>query len=119
MQDKLEQIAEKQKSADQPPEQDQPSHEETTGSTGDHEKEVGKYRKLQLPIFDGEDPIGWLFRVERYFRINAVAEMERLEAAIVCLEGKALNWYQWVETRAPIREWSEFKQELLRRFHPS
>lgn len=26
-----------------------------------------RYRKLDMPLFDGIDPIGWLMRVDRYF----------------------------------------------------
>lgn len=93
-------------------------HEETSEVNADMEKEVGRYRKLELPVFTGEDPLGWFCRAERYFHINAIPETERLEAAIVCLEGKALNLYQWVESRTTIRGWQEFKREVLRRFHP-
>ncbi|XP_028775121.1 uncharacterized protein LOC114732011 [Neltuma alba] len=95
------------------------NHEETNEHRGEVDRETGKYRKLELPIFIGEDPLGWFFKVERYFRVNAIPEAERLEAAVVCLEGKALNWYQWVESRTTIRGWQEFKREALRRFHPS
>ncbi|KAF7842448.1 Retrotransposable element Tf2 [Senna tora] len=96
------------------------------GGGGNNEQHVGepngkegeKYRKLELPIFDGE-AIGWLFRVERYFSLNHMNEGEKLEAVAVCMEGKALNWLQWLETRMTIQSWGEFKKELLRRFHQS
>lgn len=26
-----------------------------------------QYRKLDMPIFDGSDPYGWVLRIERYF----------------------------------------------------
>ncbi|XP_010263147.1 PREDICTED: NADH dehydrogenase [ubiquinone] flavoprotein 1, mitochondrial-like [Nelumbo nucifera] len=50
-------------------------------------------RKLELPIFDGENPDGWLFRAECYFEINGLLPAERLRVAVVCLEGDALAWY--------------------------
>ncbi|KAF7814834.1 Splicing factor U2AF 65 kDa subunit [Senna tora] len=83
------------------------------------DKDALRYRKLEMPLFNGEDPIGWLFRVERYFSINGITTEEKLEAASVCLEGRALNWLQWMETRDPIQNWSDFKRELLHRFHHS
>ena len=76
-------------------------------------------RKIDLPIFDGDDPLGWIFRIERYFKINHVDEEEKLDTVVLSLEGKALNWFQWREIRAPIHVWGEFKRELLNRFHPS
>ncbi|KAF7810715.1 Retrovirus-related Pol polyprotein from transposon 17.6 [Senna tora] len=78
-----------------------------------------KYRKLELPLFEGDDAVGWLFRVERYFSINRMKDEEKLEAVAVCLEGRALNWLQWIETRMEIRSWLKFKLELMRRFHQS
>ncbi|KAF7821313.1 Retrotransposable element Tf2 [Senna tora] len=89
------------------------------GDDSGAERDNGRYRKLELPIFDGEDPIGWLFRVERYFPVNAVPGEEKLDAVAVCMEGKALNWIQWMEVRNPLQSWSGFKKELIRRFHQS
>ncbi|EXC31020.1 hypothetical protein L484_021322 [Morus notabilis] len=40
-------------------------------------------KKLELPIFHGEDPYGWLFRAER---------------------GRALGWFQWAETQEQVKE---------------
>ncbi|XP_024028604.1 uncharacterized protein LOC112093764 [Morus notabilis] len=38
-------------------------------------------RRLELPIFQGDDPYGWMFRAERYFAINGVEEGEKVMAA--------------------------------------
>ena len=84
---------------------------------GGGQPEGAKHRKLELPIFEGEDPLGWIFRVERYFTVNGVTEAERLDAAVVSLEGKALAWFQWMEARTPVRSWQEFKTEVTERFH--
>lgn len=35
----------------------------------------------------------------------------------VCLEGKALTWYQLLEVQKPISGWETFKKELFGRFH--
>lgn len=67
-----------------------------------NDKEPNKYRRLKIPIFFGEEPIEWLFWVERYFMVNAVPEEEKLEVIAVHLEGKTLNWFQWMVTRNPI-----------------
>ncbi|KAF7810403.1 Deoxycytidylate deaminase [Senna tora] len=91
------------------------THEEDGGA----EKDNGRYRRLELPVFYGEDPIGWLFRVERYFSVNAVPGEEKLDAVAVCIEGKALNWMQLMEVRNSVQSWSGFKKELIRRFHQS
>ena len=54
-----------------------------------------------MPIFEGDDAHEWIHRVERYFTVNGILGEERLEAAALHLEGKALAWFQWVQTARP------------------
>lgn len=77
-----------------------------------------RYRKLDMPIFDGTDPDGWILRVERYFEFYGLIESEMLESVAVALEGDALRWYQWEQNRHPIRLWSDLKKFMLRQFRP-
>lgn len=49
-----------------------------------------RYRNLDMPIFDGSDPDGWILRVERYFGFSRLNEEEMLEAVVVAMEGDAL-----------------------------
>lgn len=72
-----------------------------------------------LPLFNGEDPDGWVMRVERYFNFYKLTEEERLEAVVVALEGDALRWYLWENKRHPIRRWSDLKEFILRQFRSS
>ena len=55
-------------------------------------------QRLQLPVFDGADPTGWVFQVKQYFEINDLHAEERLRVAMVCMESEALAWYIWIET---------------------
>ncbi|XP_063944151.1 uncharacterized protein LOC135150826 isoform X1 [Daucus carota subsp. sativus] len=75
-----------------------------------------RYRKLDMPIFDGEDPDGWILRVERYFAFYRLSEDEMLEAVAVAMDGDALRWYQWENKRRPIRRWDDLKGFILRQF---
>ena len=75
-----------------------------------------KYRKLDLPSFDGQNPDGWILRAERYFSFYRLSEEEKLEAAVVAFDGEALSWYQWENRRRPIRRWEEMRALLLRQF---
>lgn len=40
-----------------------------------------KVKKLDLPIFTGTNPDGWILRAERYFQFYRLGEEETLEAA--------------------------------------
>ncbi|KAF1883871.1 hypothetical protein Lal_00038364 [Lupinus albus] len=68
-----------------------------------------RWRKLEIPIFLGEDAYGWVHKLERYFTLKAISEKERMQATMVALEGKALSWYQWWERCNPSPTWESFK----------
>lgn len=55
--------------------------------------------------------------VERYFVVNRIQEQERLDTIVVSLEGKALTWYQRLDTHSPIKSWGELRQEIIDQFH--
>ncbi|GKC21642.1 ankyrin repeat-containing protein [Tanacetum coccineum] len=75
-----------------------------------------RFKKLKMPIFDGEDAYGWIYRMERFFKIQGVEALEQLQVAELCLEGEALSWYCWSEGRSPFRSWEGLKRRLLNRF---
>ncbi|PNX83607.1 hypothetical protein L195_g039651 [Trifolium pratense] len=58
-----------------------------------------KWASLMIPIFDGEDAFGWTSRVERYFELKGVGDNDKIQAAMIAMEGKALT-YQWWEFSA-------------------
>lgn len=48
-------------------------------------------RRLEVPYFSDDDPYGWIYRAERYFEINRIPDEEKVCAASICFEKKALN----------------------------
>jgi len=72
-----------------------------------------------MPIFDGEDLMRWLTKIERYFRLLAVREENKLEAIMVAMDGEALGWFQWWESWNPIHSWDGFKIAVTQRFQAS
>ncbi|WVY96197.1 hypothetical protein V8G54_028348 [Vigna mungo] len=70
-----------------------------------------KWRKLDIPVFAGEEAYGWTNRLERYLRLKEVSEEERMQAVIVALEGRALNWFSGGKLAILIL--------LVRRFQPT
>ncbi|GJY68145.1 ankyrin repeat-containing protein [Tanacetum coccineum] len=81
-----------------------------------HNSYEHRMRKLKMPVFDGEDAYGWIYRVERYFEIQGIPPQEQLRVVVVCMEGDALSWYRWSEGQTPFSSWEEFKIRLLTRF---
>lgn len=86
-------------------------------NTGD--EQIGRFRKLDMPLFDGENPDGWILRAERYFNFYKISETDKLEATVVALESDALLWFQWEHSRRPMTRWKEMKSLLLRQFFPT
>ena len=75
-------------------------------------------RKLELPIFAREDTYGWIVRVKRYFHITGGDDEDKLDLALMAMEGEALVWFEWWETQVPCPTWQEFKEDLVQTFQP-
>ena len=77
----------------------------TTMDAGQLEHSMGldfRPLRMELPLFSGENPDGWVYRIERYFLLTRMTETMMLETAIVSLDGDALTWFQWENQRRPI-----------------
>ncbi|XP_019176297.1 PREDICTED: uncharacterized protein LOC109171686 [Ipomoea nil] len=53
--------------------------------------------RLELPTFDGGDPIGWLPRVEQYFAIHHTREDLKVPTTFINMQGPALHWLRWMK----------------------
>lgn len=42
-----------------------------------------------------------------------------MAAAVIGLEGKALNWFQWLESKSGSISWPVFKESVMQRFRSS
>lgn len=80
-------------------------------------KNSWRHKKLDLPLFNGTNPDGWILRAERFFNFYGLTEEEKVEATVVALEGQALLWFQWEHRRRPIDRWDQIKALLRRQFH--
>lgn len=65
--------------------------ENKNGGNGNRGEEQESWRKrVELPTFDGDEPLSWLNRAERFFDIQKVMRDEdKVEIAYVSMEGSA------------------------------
>nr|POF25153.1 hypothetical protein CFP56_47401 [Quercus suber] len=103
------------------PEGSSPNHnsglERTQGGTiGGAQTRI--YR-VDFPQFNGEDPIGWIYKVEKIFKYQKTADEEKITLASFHLQDDALQWYQWFEKTQTNVSWEEFTHALCVRFGPS
>lgn len=49
-----------------------------------------RFRKLDIPLFDGSNLDGWIMRAETYYAFHRMTNEEKLEAAVMSFEGDVL-----------------------------
>lgn len=50
-------------------------------------------KKVELPTFEGHDPLGWLARAEFFLEVKQVKPTKRLQLAFISMEGNAFHWF--------------------------
>lgn len=70
-------------------------------------------KRVELPIFDGEDAYGWIALAERFFRLGGYDEVAKIELVSVSLSGDVLSWFNSEILRRPFETWLDFKQRLI------
>lgn len=75
-----------------------------------------RFKRLDMPLFDGSNPDGWILRAERYFNFDRLSEEDKIEAVVVALEGDALLWFQWEHRWRPIQNLKKRKAMIRRQF---
>ncbi|XP_028230859.1 uncharacterized protein LOC114411353 [Glycine soja] len=88
----------------------------TTSSYPNHQRSAVK---IDIPRFDGRDPLGWIFKITQLFQYQNTPEDERITVASLYLDGAALSWYQWMYINWLITTWNGFLQALESRFAPT
>jgi len=61
--------------------------------------------KLDVPRFDGSNPIGWTFKITQFFEFHSMPDHKRLTIASFYMEGPALAWFQWMHRNAQLSSW--------------
>lgn len=77
-----------------------------------------RYAKIDFPKFFGDDPNGWVYKCERFFEYNSVDNNNKVRLAVLHLEDKAIQWYQWFEKTHCLVNCDTFKQGVIARFGP-
>ncbi|XP_028223682.1 uncharacterized protein LOC114405278 [Glycine soja] len=75
--------------------------------------------KLDVPRFDGTDPMGWIFKITQFFEYHGTPNQDRITIAAFYMEGRALAWFQWMSSNGQFTSWPVFLQALQTRFSPS
>lgn len=63
------------------------------------------HMKLDVPRFNGHDPLGWIFKISQFFDYQGIPELERLTIASFYMDGPTLSWYQWMHRNGFFSSW--------------
>ncbi|KAF5443243.1 hypothetical protein F2P56_035816, partial [Juglans regia] len=74
--------------------------------------------KLDFPHFRGEDPEGWVFKMNHYFAFYQTPVAQKILMASYHMEGEALTWYQDAVDTGQFTNWQTFVEALQLRFGP-
>lgn len=78
-----------------------------------------RYAKVDFPKFQGEDPSGWIYKCERFFEFNQIDETQKVRLAVMHLDEKTIQWFQWFEKAQTVVDWKGFVMGLTTRFGPN
>jgi hypothetical protein len=70
-------------------------------------------------MFDGTNPLDWIFLANQFFTHYAIPPFQRLTHAASYMSGDALGWFQWMYNNNLLSTWEAFTTELEVRFGPS
>ncbi|RZS16906.1 hypothetical protein BHM03_00048977 [Ensete ventricosum] len=63
--------------------------------------------RVDFPRWEG-DPVGWISRVERYFRYYRTSDDSMVDIVVIHLERDTIQWYNWLEYNHGARTWIQF-----------
>lgn len=72
-----------------------------------------KFKKFEMPDFEGTDPDQWLFQAKQYFQIHKLTESEKMTLAVISFDRPALNWYRSHADREPFAKWEDLRRGFL------
>lgn len=75
--------------------------------------------KIQLPTFDGFNPLDWMFQADNYFTYYNIPDAQRLALSVFYFKGDALSWYKHLANNNLLGTWQQFTCALKLRFGPS
>ncbi|XP_058732695.1 uncharacterized protein LOC131604261 [Vicia villosa] len=75
--------------------------------------------KLELSLFDGSNPLEWLFQADQFFSFYNMPPENRLSLVSFYMKGDALSWFKWMHQNRLLTTWGSFTRELELRFGPS
>ncbi|KAL4289531.1 hypothetical protein GQ457_14G023340 [Hibiscus cannabinus] len=93
------------------------SHHANTSAAQIGNTHINSFRpKIELQMFDGMNPRGWIKKCQKYFTLLEIPEERKMDLATMHLEGKAETWFDGYILQKHRISWHEFAADLCHRF---
>ncbi|XP_076944632.1 uncharacterized protein LOC143615379 [Bidens hawaiensis] len=97
---------------------ERPVHDHFHADRHEHNRQP-RHPKISVPLFDGSNPLGWIFQADNYFAYFNVPPAERVSLTAFHCIGDALSWYHNQADSDLLGTWTDFNRQLEIRFGPS
>lgn len=68
--------------------------------------------KVELPLIDGMDPVGWITRVETYFKVQITLDDVEVKLAKLSMDGATIHLFNLLKETKEHLTWTRLKQAL-------
>ncbi|XP_038891356.1 uncharacterized protein LOC120080793 isoform X1 [Benincasa hispida] len=92
---------------------------DSTPSNGGGGANKSKYKRLEIPIFAGENPESWVYRAEHYLEIHELSDQEKVKVAVISFGPDEVDWFRWSHNWRPISTWEELKRRMFEYYRPT
>lgn len=73
-------------------------------------------KKVELPLFSGDDPAGWIVRAEVYFHVQDTSPEVKVSLAQLCMEGHTIHFFKSLLDENAELTWDQLKLALVERY---
>ena len=91
------------------------TNQESGGSTS-HEESRLSWKKVKLPLFEGDDPVAWITRAEIYFDVQNTTDEMRVKLARLSMEGSTIHWFNLLMETEDNLSWEKLKKGLIAQY---
>jgi hypothetical protein len=82
-------------------------------------KSIAKGPKIDFPSFNGDNPLGWIRQVNKYFELSQVPDECKTDLAQTYIVGRADNWLRSTKILQTETTWESFCRLICDRFAQS
>lgn len=86
------------------------------GDGGHYAEAVLKGPRLEIPLFNGDDPIDWLKQCEKFFELTGTPMDQWVNMSLAHFQGRAAKWFRGVGLPWQIISWPQWCAMISTRF---